>query len=912
MKVSEPLHPFDTKAYDKTIEQVAEELRTDIQNGLSSAEAAKRLLELGPNALPREKQRHFLKLIVKQFKDFMTLMLISVSLIAFLIQDFKDAMIIFAVVLINIVLSFIQEYKAEKTIQSLKRTASPRAKVVRNGKYQTIPTAMIVPGDILLVEEGDIVQADARVFELIHLKTQESFLTGESQPMTKTTQAYPDKELNIADRKNMVFRGATVVGGHGKAIVTATGGTTELGQIAHLIQEIKDKPTPLENKLQILGKNLVMLTVILCLLVATVGILQGLPALIMVETAIVLGIACVPEGLVAVVTIALALGVQRMARRKAIIRRLPAVETLGSITIICSDKTGTLTEGKMKAQHIYINDQIIHVTGTGTSAEGSLEHDGRAIEEFFDELKLLLMIVTLCNNAKLQKKNQLWETFGDPTETALLIMAAKAGYFKETLKEHDQYVSEAPFDTQRKRMSKIYKTAPNQYSIMTKGAPEQILGISIRHQINGQITALSDQKRKEIKKQISHFAAQGFRVLGVAYRDLQEDERDKEARRAEHDLVFLGFVTLADPLRQEASASIQKCHEAGIKTMIISGDHQHTASYIGQQLGIIREEEEVGNSQELETLSEDAFDHALTRYKVLARISPHVKLKIVESLKKQGEIVAMTGDGVNDAPAIKRSNVGIAMGINGTDVAKEAADIVLADDNFSTIVAAIEEGRAIYNNILKFIRYLLSCNMGEIFIMLFSTLFALPLPFLPIQILWLNLVTDTPPALALGMEPAEPDIMKRPPRHPKELIFSRDMISAILFHGFVMAAITLAVFLFELYGARHDMTTARTIAFSTLVFTQLFHAFNCQHNRRSLFSMGILTNGYLIFAILLSLGLLVLSIYHPFLQKAFDLVPLGLREWSHALMASLSIMVVVELQKWIKSRRAASHQIFQK
>ncbi len=901
--MSGPSQNSHHKAYSKKPELLALELASDLKNGLSEDAASKRLIEVGQNILPKGYTFSTLRILVKQLTDFMILVLIAAAGVSYLVHDIKDSIVIMAVVVINTILGFLQEYKAEKTIEALKRTASPKAKVIRDGKYKMILTSRIVPGDILLIEEGDIIQSDARLFETINLTTMESFLTGESLPIEKSTRTLSEKDLPLGDRKNMVYRGSITSRGHGKAIVTATGIQTELGKIAHLIQQIKDKPTPLEIKLNILGKNLVMITVILCLLVATIGILQGLPTLMMIKTAIVLGVACIPEGLVAVVTIALALGVQRMARKNAVIRRLPAVETLGAVTTICSDKTGTLTEGKMVAQFISTNDVGVYVTGRGLTPQGAFLSQGEPVDpNSNEELKLILTISSLCNNATLQKKGNDWEVFGDPTEAALKILSAKGNLTDETLLTQYTFLKEAPFDSKRRIMSKLYQDHHMSF-IFSKGAPEQMLKLADREQLKGTPQTFTEEKKILIRKQVNDWAGKGFRILAVAYRHLEKEEIDLEPTANEKNFIYLGFIAIADPLRDEASPSIQKCQDAGIKTMILTGDHQHTASYIGHQLGLVQKDDDIANTTKLETLTDLQFDEAMKKYKVLARVSPHLKLKVVESLRRQGEVVAMTGDGVNDAPAIKRSNVGIAMG-TGTDVAKEAADIVLTDDNFSTIVMAIEEGRTIYNNIIKFIRYLLSCNVSEIFIMLFATLFNFPLPFLPIQILWLNLVTDTPPALALGVDPTVSDTMKHPPRNPKEPIFSKSVTWDVLVNGFFMCFLVLGIFAFELFILHSPIEKARTVAFATTVLVQLLHAFNCQHPSKSIFSIGIFTNPHLVVGILFSLFLLILGIYLPILNDVFGHETLIFHEWFKIIGLSLVMVLCVEVQKVFRRRKA--------
>jgi len=886
---------IDEEAYTKEAETVCQELRSNFESGLSEAEAQKRLSYFGPNKIPTGKTLNLLTLFLKQFKDFMILVLMGVAAISYVSHEVKDAIVIMAVVVINTLLGFYQEYKAEKTIESLKKSASPKARVMREEKVKIIPTQEVVPGDILIIEEGDMVQADGRLFELIHLSTMESFLTGESLPVLKTKETLDKKNISIGDRINTVYRGSTVASGHGRVIVTHTGEDTELGKIAHLITEIKDQPTPLELKLKALGKNLVMLTIILCLLVATIGILQGLPTLMMLKTAVVLGVSCIPEGLVAVVTIALALGVQRMAKKKAIIRRLPAVETLGAVTTICSDKTGTLTQGQMMAQTILFPEQEIQITGHGIEPEGDFLMEGKKITHFTPDQELLFTAAALCNNATLQVKENTWEAFGDPTEVALMVMAAKAKYFNEELQERFRFLNEAHFDTLRKCMSKVFTDQKTQETyIFTKGAPEKILEIS----------HLEASQKEALQKKVDTYTLQGFRVLAMATQKISDAQKHQRPTFLEKDLILLGFVAISDPIRKETPLAIQKCQEAGIQTLILTGDHLNTATYIGEKLGIAKNKAQVIHSEKLENLSHAAFDEAMTQHTVLARVSPQIKLKVVESFRRQNQIVAMTGDGVNDAPAIKRANIGIAMGRAGTDVAKEAADIVLADDNFATIVAAIEEGRTIYDNILKFIRYLLSCNMGEIFIMLIATLFALPLPFLPIQILWLNLVTDTPPALALGVDPASSDVMQRPPRHPKSSLFSRPMIHDVLLNGFIMSLIVLGIFLYELYIENTTLPKARTLSFSTLVFVQLFHAFNCQSRAQSIFKTGLFTNKYLIFAILISIFLLLAGLYIPNLKTIFELTSLSLFEWGKCFGISIFIIAAVELQKVFLRKKA--------
>ncbi len=896
----------ELSSYSKRVDEIVKELGTDLRRGLSEAEARLRLIKFGPNRLASEGRLSALKLFIKQYQDFMMLILACASLISYVIGDAKDAIAIFAVFVANGVISFFQEFQAERTLQALKKVSGPIARVVRDGVEKKTPAMKLVPGDVIVLEEGDIVPADSRLFEIVNLEIQEAVLTGESVSVEKGAQVILSKKVALGDQRNMAFMGTVVTQGHARAIVAQTGMGTEVGKIAHLIISIKDRPTPLQLKLRKLGKRLVFATFLLCVAVFVTGVLKGYPFRQMLMVAISLGVAVVPEGLPAVVTIALAIGVQKMARRHAIVRRLPSVETLGSVTTIGSDKTGTLTEGKMRVQRLWSDLGAINL-GSGQKPPAQF-WKGERFEDPFnqkgDALGCMIVVAMLCNNASLRLKKEDAQTdqkevevLGDPTEGALLLMGKDMDVSLEKLEGEYTLLTELTFDAQRKRMSKIFETAQDQILVLTKGAADTLLDNCSQIKSATGDVALDDAQKKKIHGVIEEMGNAGYRVLGFAAKSLFELGLDVEPEDVETNLTFLGLVGIEDAPRAEVNDAVKRCTQAGIRTVMITGDHLRTAASISQQIGIMKRPSEAITGDELDKMEDAVLRRKILDYRVFARVSPHHKLRIVKLLKDRGEIVAMTGDGVNDAPALKVSNVGVAMGRTGTDVTKEAADIVLTDDDFSTIVAAVEEGRTIYDNIRKFIAYLLSCNAAEILLMFIALLLGLPVPLSPIQILWLNLVTDTPPALALGADPAQPDIMRRKPRDPKESLFSGGLFYRIVSEGLMMAILTIALFVGELYWKDAGMEKARTMVFASLAMLQLVHAFNSQSERFSIFRMASYFNIHLVIAMAFSVALLLGGIYTPFCQKLFHHVPLGLLDWMAILGAAGVLVFFVEMAK---------------
>ncbi len=879
----------EISSYSKRVDQIVKDLKTDLVRGLAESEATIRWKTNGPNRLVEKDRISAVKLFLKQFQDFMILILAAAAVISYAIGDKKDAIAIFAVIIANGVISFIQEYQAERTLQALKKISGPVARVLRDGAQKKIPAMRLTVGDVVILEQGDVVPADCRLIEIANLEIQEAILTGESAAVEKGAQVVLNKKVALGEQRNMAFMGTVVTQGNGRAVVTAVGMDTEVGKIAHLISEVTDRPTPLQLKLRRLGKQLIVATFFLCVAVFVTGVLKGYPWKQMVMVTISLGVAVVPEGLPAVVTIALALGVQKMARRHAIVRRLPAVEALGSVTVICSDKTGTLTEGRMRVRTAWCDvGEFAPDQKPWTFTQDPFVGRG-------DSTGCLLIVGMLCNNASLRPDNQ--EVLGDSTEGALLLMGRDMGVAQETLLQHYTFLTELPFDSRRKAMSKIYETPEDRIVVLTKGAADTLLAQSTHFRAESGEIALDDAKRKEILDVMGRMGSAGHRVLGVSYRLLPDLGLDMEPEDIEVGLTFVGLVGIEDPPRVEVSEAVRRCHDAGIRTVMITGDYLKTALAIGQQVGMARKVSEAITGEDMDRMKDPTLAKRILEYRVFARVAPEHKLRIVKFLRERGEVVAMTGDGVNDAPALKAANVGIAMGRTGTDVAKETADIVLTDDNFSTIVAAVEEGRTIYDNIRKFIAYLLSCNIAEILLMFVALALGLPVPLSPIQILWLNLVTDTPPALALGADPAQPDIMKRKPRDPRESLFSGGLFYRIAMQGLLIALMTVALFAVELYGKHSGLEKARTMAFASLAMLQLVHAFNCQSERFSIFRMASYFNKHLLMAFLFSVSLLLVSIYTPVCQRWFHHVSLDLFDWFSIAVASAVLVLFVETAK---------------
>ncbi len=897
--------------YSRKVEEICAQLETRLDQGLAADEAANRLATHGPNRLPEPAQISPLRLFAKQFMDFMVLILIGATILSLAMRDYGDAVVIAIVVVANAVIGFFQEYKAERTLASMREMAGPEAHVLRERQVETIPAVEVVPGDIVFLDEGNQVPADIRLAEVVGLEIEESVLTGESLPVEKGVQVILSRRVPLGDRRNMAFMGTVVTAGRGKGIAVATGRNTQIGRIADALAIPSEKPTPLQIKLAALGRLLVLVSLALCALIAAIGLIQGRAVGEVIMTAVSLAVAVIPEGLVAVVTVTMAVGVQRMARRSAIVRRLPAVETLGSVTAVCSDKTGTLTEGRMVATDLWVAGDSFTVTGTGIRPAGEIQKDGETVTAFGLPLELALMTAALCNNAVLQEdEEQGWEVVGDASEAALQVLASKAGRGKAELAASHEFLTELPFDSQRKRMSVIYEAPEERVLVLTKGAPEAVLAVSTTWQRHDSAAPLDDDERHLIEQANSEMAGRGLRVLGLAWRTIGEYDLDVEPEDVEHGMTFIGLVGLSDPPRPEAAASVERASAAGIRVHMITGDHQATAAAIAGKTGILDPRGTDGSAatgvlagQELDLIPEQALAEMREVPAVFARVSPENKLKIVRALRSQGQIVAMTGDGVNDAPAIKHANVGVAMGRTGSDVTKQAADIILTDDNFATIIAAVEEGRRILDNIQKFIIYLLSCNVAEIFLMLFTMAAGMPLPLTPIQILWLNLVTDTPPALALGVDPPDHDIMRRPPRNPRASLFPPPAIASVLVHGLAMSLITLAVFVLESSsGGEAGLARARTMAFATLALVQLVHAFNARHATESIFRTGVGANHWLLAGVALSTALLLFGIYHPFLNRVFGQEGLALADWKLAAIGVAVFMVVAEVFKLVRRR----------
>lgn len=868
--------------------ELSDTLQSSFEAGLPSSEVRDRYERNGANELTEGVKISPVLLFLNQFKDFMVLVLMGATLISGILGEYLDAITILAIIVINAVLGFVQEFRAERSLHALKELSAPIAKVIRDGRIGQIPAKGLVVGDIVLLESGDRIPADIRFIEANSCYIEESALTGESIPVSKHQNVIYDPEISLGDQRNMGFMGTLVTRGTGRGIVIRTGMATEMGKIANLIQDTESMQTPLQHRLDQLGKILIAVAVALTVMVVVAGILHGQPAYGMFLAGVSLAVAAIPEGLPAIVTVALALGVQRMIKRKAIVRKLPSVETLGCASVICSDKTGTLTQNKMTVTKLWHSDRILDVTGEGYNPSGTVLDKGKPFDIKQDStLKRLLQVSALCNNAKIihqppvEKKNvnavgqEEWALNGDPTEGALVVLASKLGSPVSMLEALYERVQEFPFDSERKRMSVIVQHQGGRL-LCAKGAPDILLEHCTHILWQGKVTLLTPALRAKCAEASEKMAQSALRVLGMAFRDLSSNDRIEDERAAEKNLTFVGLTGMIDPPRREVKEAIMTCRAAGIKTVMITGDHQLTAEAIAGSLGIIPKGGEMIIGKQLEQYSDEQLDAIVDSIYVYARVSPEHKLRIVRSLQRKGHVVAMTGDGVNDAPAIKAADIGIAMGITGTDVAKEASSLILSDDNFSTIVAAIEEGRGIYENIRKFIRYLLASNVGEILVMFFAMMAGLPLPLVPIQILWVNLVTDGLPAMALGVDQSEDDLMKHRPRKAKENIFSRRLGWKIISRGILIGICTLAAFWFTLLEG--NLEKAQTVAFATLVVAQLIHVFDCRSSR-SIFHRNILQNKYLVLAVFSSLILMIAVMYIGPLQPIFHTVSIGFREW---------------------------------
>ncbi|MCQ6339764.1 cation-translocating P-type ATPase [Bacillus cereus] len=882
--------------YSKTKDQTLIDLETNEQHGLTDEIVSERLKQYGSNELATKQKRTLWQRIFAQINDVLVYVLIIAALISAFVGEWADASIIALVVVLNAVIGVVQESKAEQALEALKKMATPKAIVKRNGELKEIPSEHVVPGDIVMLDAGRYIPCDLRLIETANLKVEESGLTGESVPVDKDAIYHPsmqrDEQVPLGDQKNMAFMSTLVTYGRGVGVAVETGMNSQIGKIATLLHEADDDMTPLQKSLAQVGKYLGFVAVAICIVMFLIGFLQGRDTLEMFMTAISLAVAAIPEGLPAIVSIVLAIGVQRMIKQNVIIRKLPAVEALGSVTIICSDKTGTLTQNKMTVTHFYSDNTYDRLESLNVNN---------------DAQRLLLENMVLCNDASYNNESQT----GDPTEIALLVAGTTFNMQKDHLEKIHERVNEVPFDSDRKMMSTVHTYDESYYS-MTKGAIDKLLPRCTHIFKNGKIEILTDSDKNQILEAAGAMSQEALRVLSFAFK--QYNSNDVDINHLEKNLIFIGLVGMIDPPRTEVKDSIKECKKAGIRTVMITGDHKDTAFAIAKELGIAEEISEIMIGTELDNISDTELASKINHLNVFARVSPEHKVKIVKALRAKGNIVSMTGDGVNDAPSLKQADVGVAMGITGTDVAKGAADVVLTDDNFSSIVKAVEEGRNIYRNIKKSILFLLSCNFGEIIALFLAILLGWATPLRPIHILWVNLITDTLPALSLGVDPEDPDVMKEKPRHAKESLFSGS-VPFLIFNGVIIGLLTLIAFiagakfytgdtnLFPLFPERIDddaLLHAQTMAFVVLSFSQLVHSFNLRSRTKSIFSIGIFTNKYLVFSLLIGVLMQVCIISIPPLANIFGVHALTMRDWGFVLLLSIIPLIVNEIIKLVK------------
>jgi len=896
--------------FNKTFKEVEKELETDLEKGLSKEKVEERQEKYGFNELQQIAKKSIIQRFLEQFKDFSIIVLIIAAIVSGIVgvlqgEGITDTIIILIVVIVNAIIGVAQESKAEKSLEALQKLSDHASKVIRNENMEVVPSKELVPGDIVVLDTGDYIPADLRIIEAVNLKTQESSLTGESVPVEKTSEIIEEQEIGIGDRKNMLFSSSLVTYGRGKGIVVETGMTTEVGKIAGMINSTEKQETPLQQKLDKLGKTLGIAALVICAVIFILGILQGKEIISMFMTAVSLAVAAIPEGLVAVSTIVLAIGVQKMVKKNAIVKRLPAVETLGSATVICSDKTGTLTQNKMTVEKIFWND--------ATREASNISDD-----EIDEELTKLVYANMLCNDTKISSDGTLT---GDPTETALVDMGFKLN-FDPSIYDRMERVEEIPFDSDRKLMTTVNKVG-DKYVVYTKGGIDEILKRCNSYEIGGQISEELESYINKIRQENEKMAQNALRVLGCAYKEIDHIPTKEEMKTIENDLIFIGMVGMIDPPREEAKLAVEKCKTAGIKTVMITGDHKITATAIAKKLGILENDDEAITGLELEQMTDEELEKNVRHYSVYARVSPEHKVRIVKAWQKNGEVVAMTGDGVNDSPALKKADIGCAMGIVGTDVAKEAADVILTDDNFATVVSAVEEGRKIYDNILKVIQFLLSSNIGEVVVLFFATLLT-PLfskwfgitdingleILLPIHILWINLVTDSLPALALAFDPANSDIMQRKPIKPGKGIFTKGMTWRVVYQGIMIGGLTLAAFMIGLATTKEPIGTltldqskievGQTMAFVTLALSELVHVFNVRDNKKSIFKTGIFNNMKLIGAIIISAVLMFVILLIPGLREIFSIPVLPKENIIELICLVLAPIVIVEIFKLLK------------
>jgi Ca2+-transporting ATPase len=910
----------DKEAHAKPIEDVAATLQAHLERGLTSSEARERLQKHGANELTEKPRPGFLALLWDQFNNYLVIILIIAALIALALGEWVDSVAIMCIVVLNAIVGVIQESKAEQALAALKKMSAPNAQAIRDGHQVTVPGRELVPGDLVLLEAGNYVPADMRLVSTVNLKVEEASLTGESVPVEKHAAVMLDKEIPLGDRKNSAFMSTMVTYGRGRGLVTGTGMNTQIGMIAEMIQSYEDEDTPLQQKLQQLGKVLGTACIAICAVVLvyglfrdtrlteifTLGFFEYLRAeqkdiINLFMTAVSLAIAAVPEGLPAIVTICLALGMQQMIKRNALIRKLPAVETLGCATVICSDKTGTLTQNEMTVVQGWSAGKRFKVTGEGYNPQGEFFIK----EERFDtsgdpDARLLLQGALLCNDAHLDEGRII----GDPTEGAMAVVAMKAGLQRSELEKTLPRVQEIPFDSDRKRMTTIHHAAQAPLAFV-KGAPDVVLDLCTYIQEEGQAIRLDETKRKEVLDQNRDMASHALRVLAVACRPLDAVPANPTPETVEKDLTFVGLLGMIDPARPEVIEAVRVANRAGLKSVMVTGDHKDTAEAIAREIGILTPGGVVLTGPQIERMSDAELAAKAAELQVCCRVSPQHKTRIVDAMKANGHVAAMTGDGVNDAPALKRANIGVAMGITGTDVSKQTADMVLTDDNFASIVAAIEQGRIIYSNIRKFVYFLLACNVGEILIIFGAMLFGMPIPLRPVHLLWLNLVSDGAPALALGMEKGDTDIMKHPPRPPKEPVINRDMALGIGVIALVDAFAILTVFWFALQRYPGHLEAAQTMAFVTLCVSELVRAFTARSEYHSIFAIGLFSNKWMVWAVSASLLLVLLVVYVPFMQPFFDTVPLSIDDWLMMLPFFFASALAMELLKVYFRRRTA-------
>ena len=905
--------------FHKSVDETKEYFKLDEENGLSNEQVNENRQKYGTNELQTKKKKSTFVKFLEQFKDFMIIVLIIAAIISGVVgyiegEGITDSIIILIVVILNAVIGVIQENKAEKSLEALQKLSAHVSKVIRNGKMEVIPAKELVPGDIVVLDTGDYVPADLRIIEAVNLKSQEASLTGESVPVEKSANTIEQEEVDLGDRENMLFSSSLITYGRGKGIVVETGMNTEVGKIAGIINSAEETQTPLQEKLNKLGKTLGIAALVICAIIFVIGLLYGKDPIEMFMTAVSLAVAVIPEGLAAVSTIVLAIGVQRMVKRHAIVKKLPAVETLGSTTVICSDKTGTLTQNKMTVEKIFYNGKLL---------------DAKEVKQNIDKnLEKLVYISMLCNDTKISANNELT---GDPTETALVDMGFNL-QFEKNIYDKNPRIKEIPFDSDRKLMTTVNKIN-DKYVVLTKGGVDELLARCNKYLYDGEERNDLENYKKVITKNNENMAKDALRVLSMAYKEIDHEPTDEEMKDIEQDLIYVGMVGMIDPPRLEVKDAVDKCKKAGIKTVMITGDHKITAIAIAKSLGILQSEEEALTGAELEKMSDEDLTKNIRKYSVYARVSPEHKVRIVKAWQANGEIVAMTGDGVNDAPALKTSDIGCAMGIVGTDVSKEAADVILTDDNFATIVSSVEEGRRIYDNILKAIQFLLSSNVGEV-ITLFVAILITPLlgnlfgidinlivPLLPIHILWINLVTDSLPALALAVDPPQKDVMDRRPNKNKS-VFTKGMIWRIVYQGILIGVITIVAFIVGLATPDENLPViegltneqikveiGQTMAFCVLAFSQLVHVFNVRDNKTSIFKTGIFSNKQLILAVLASAALMLGILLIPALRHVFSIPVLPVGNILEIVVLSIMPLIVVELFKLIKINTSKSEKL---